>query len=89
METKVITSHVPLPLAQKIDKFAQQMDRSRGWIVKQALSRWVDAEEYHHQMTLEGMADVEAGRVVDHEEVAAWLDSLDTDAPLPRPRPKQ
>lgn len=32
-----------------------------------------------------GQADIEAGRVVPHEEVGRWLDSLDTDSPLPPP----
>lgn len=34
MNTKVITAHVPLPLAEKIDQIAARMERSRGWIVK-------------------------------------------------------
>lgn len=36
--TKVLTAHVPLPLAEKVDQMAVRLDRSRGWIVKQALS---------------------------------------------------
>jgi predicted transcriptional regulator len=36
-------------------------------------------------MTLEALADVDAGHVVDHAEVEAWLDSLDTQSPLPPP----
>ena len=45
METKVITAHVPLPLAEKVDELAARLERPRGWIVKQALSAWVDQEE--------------------------------------------
>jgi predicted transcriptional regulator len=37
-ETKVLTAHVPLPLAEKTDQMAARLDRSRGWIMKQALS---------------------------------------------------
>ena len=86
METKVITAHVPLPLAEKVDEMAARLERPRGWIVKQALAAWVDLEEERHRMTLEGLADIDAGRVVDHELVKAWADSLDTDNPLPLPR---
>lgn len=35
-----------------------------------------------------GRAAVAEGRVVPHEEVRAWLLSLGTDKPLPRPKPK-
>ena len=84
-ETKVITAHLPLPLADKIDQLAARLERSRGWIVKQALSAWVDQEEERNRLTREAMAEVETGRVIDHQAVQAWADSLDTDTPLPPP----
>ena len=85
-ETKVLTAHVPLQLAEKIDQFAARLDRSRGWIVKQALTAWVDQEEEHSRLTREGLADVDAGRVIDNQAVLAWAESLSTDQPLPVPR---
>ncbi|WP_316975846.1 CopG family ribbon-helix-helix protein [Shumkonia mesophila] len=86
METKVLTAHVPLALAEKVDRLAARLERPRGWIVKQALAAWVDQEEERRRLTLEALADVDAGHVVDHREVQAWADSLDTDDPLPAPR---
>lgn len=86
MDTKVITAHVPLPLADKVDELAVRLERSRGWIVKQALSAWVEQEEARRQLTLEALADVDAGRVIDHQAVQAWARSLDTDEQLPLPR---
>ena len=84
-ETRVITSHVPRPLADQVDALAARLERSRGWIVKQALADFVALEERRYRMTLEALADVDAGRGVDHAEVEAWIDSLDTDRPLPPP----
>jgi predicted transcriptional regulator len=78
MATKVLTAHVPVDLARKVDKLAERLERSRGWIVKQALSAWVDQEEERHRLTLEGLADVDAGRVIDHQAVQAWAESLET-----------
>jgi predicted transcriptional regulator len=86
METKVLTAHVPLPLAEKVDEMAARLERPRGWIVKQALSAWIEQEEERRRLTLEALADVDAGRVIDHQAVAAWADSLGTDDPLPLPR---
>lgn len=86
MNTKVLTAHVPIPLAEKIDQIAARMERSRGWIVKQALSAWVDQEEERRRMTLEGMADVETGLVIEHQSVLAWAESLSTNTPLSVPR---
>jgi len=84
--TKVLTAHVPLPLAEKVDQVAARLERSRGWIVKQALSAWIDQEEERSRLTREALADVDAGRVIDHQAVQAWADSLSTADPLPIPR---
>jgi predicted transcriptional regulator len=86
METKVLTAHVPLPLAEKVDELAARIERSRGWIVKQALAAWIDQEEERYRLTLEALADVDAGHVIDQQAVRAWADSLGTDKPLPLPR---
>jgi len=85
-ETKVLTAHVPMPLANKVDQLAARLERSRGWVIKQALSAWVEQEEQRRRLTQEALADVDAGQVIDHQAVQAWADSLDTDEPLPVPR---
>jgi predicted transcriptional regulator len=84
--TKVLAAHVPLPLAEKVDRMAERLERSRGWIMKQALSAWLDQEEERGRLTREALADVDAGRVIDHQAVQAWADRLGTDEPLPVPR---
>jgi predicted transcriptional regulator len=83
--TKVVTAHLPIDLANKLDELAARDERSRGWIVKQALAAWIDQEEERHRLTLEALASVDAGQVIDHERVLAWVDSLGTDNPLPPP----
>ena len=85
-ETKVLTAHVPIPLAEKVDQMAARLERSRGWIMKQALSAWIDQEEERSRLTREALDDVDAGRVIDHQAVQAWADSLSSDTPLPVPR---
>lgn len=86
MNTKVLTAHVPMPLAEKIDQLATRLERSRSWIVKQALTAWVDQQEERRNLTLEALADVDAGRVVDHQAVQAWAASLSADTPLTVPQ---
>ena len=75
-KTRVITAHVPVTLAEKVDEVAERLDRSRGWVMREALDAWVALEEARHAMTLEALADVDAGRTVDHDAVKAWVDSL-------------
>ena len=85
-ETRVLTAHVPLPLAEKVDLLATRLERSRGWIIKQALAAWIKQEEERNRLTQEALADVDAGHVIDHQAIQAWADSLSTDSPLPVPR---
>ncbi|MCS1674822.1 ribbon-helix-helix domain-containing protein [Escherichia coli] len=84
--TKVITAHVPLPMADKVDQMAARLERSRGWVIKQALSAWLAQEEERNRLTLEALDDVTSGQVIDQQAVQAWSDSLSTDNPLPVPR---
>ena len=86
IDTKVLTAHVPLALAEKVDLLAARLERSRGWVLKQALAAWVDQEEERSRLTREAMADVDAGRVIDHQAVQAWAESLETEQPLAIPR---
>ncbi len=70
-DTKVITAHVSLPMAEKLDELAARLERSRGWIIKQVLATWIDQEEERSRLTREALADVDQGRVVDHQSVLA------------------
>jgi len=77
MNTRVVTAHIPTELAEQIDQLAERLDRPKGWIVKQALISWVELEAKRYQLTLEGLADVDAGRLVDHASIDAWAKNLD------------
>jgi predicted transcriptional regulator len=85
-KTKVLTAHVPVPLAEKVDLLAARLERSRGWIMRQALSAWVEQEEERNRLTREALADVDAGSVIDYQAVQAWADNLHADIPMPVPR---
>lgn len=76
IETRVITSHIPIGLAEQVDALATRLDRSKGWVVKQALADFLALEEQRHQMTLEALADVDAGRVIQHADMEQWFDDV-------------
>lgn len=85
-DTRTLTAHVPVDLAEKIDIVASRLDRSRNWVIKQALAGWIEQEEMHHRLTLEALEDVDSGQVIDHTTVQAWAKSLSTAHPLAVPR---
>lgn len=81
-KTRPITARVPEELAQKLDLIAERLGRSSDWIVEQALYIWIDREEERYRKTRAALADVDAGRVIDHLCVQAWADSLSSDPPM-------
>ncbi|HGW5371065.1 TPA: CopG family ribbon-helix-helix protein [Pseudomonas aeruginosa] len=86
-KTRSVTAHIPVGLAKRVDEIAERLERSKNWIVKQALSAWLDQEEEHSRLTREALTDVDAGRVIDHQAVqACWAESLSRDTPRPVPR---
>ena len=89
MTTQTVTAHIPKELVARVDAMAAMQDRPRGWVVKQALADWVATEEERHQMTLEALAEADAGFGIPHEEVSIWLKNLGTDNPLPRPEARK
>lgn len=86
MSDRVLTAHISRQLAEKVDELAATMDRPRGWIMKEALELYVDLERKRHALTLEALADVDAGHTVDHSEIAAWAATLSGRPPTRRKR---
>jgi len=84
--TRSVTAHVPVDLADRIDEIATRLERSKNWIVRQALADWLDQEEERNRLTREALADVDAGHVIDHQAISEWAESLSTDSPMPAPR---
>ncbi len=78
-KTEEFTTHLPQPMAEKIDRLAARIDRPRSWVIHQALLAWIELEEQHTRLTEEALADVDAGRVLDHETVQSWAGSLNSD----------
>ena len=85
MTTQTVTAHIPKELVARVDAMAAFEDRPRGWVVKQALADWVDMAEERQRMLQEAFDDVDAGRLIPHEDMVGWAASLDTDTPMPLP----
>jgi predicted transcriptional regulator len=76
MQTRTVTAHIPIELAEQVDAAAERLERPRGWIVKQALQNWISLEERRHQMTLEALEAVKEGNLIDHDVIEKWAAGL-------------
>ncbi|QGU13181.1 MULTISPECIES: CopG family ribbon-helix-helix protein [Leclercia] len=66
---QTISAQIPVELALAIEKLAQELDRSKSWIIKEALTFMLAERERRHNDIVRGLADVDAGRVVSHSEI--------------------
>lgn len=66
---RVVTANLPAELVSKLDAIAHRIDRSKSWIIRQALAEWLAEEQRRHELTLEALKDFDEGRTFSHEEV--------------------
>lgn len=79
---------MPDELLVRLEATAGQMRRSKGWVIKDALEEYLKREELKQkrdQQTLSALADFDAGRLVDGEEVMSWLESWGGEDEQPAP----
>ncbi len=60
----------------QLDELAAEMDRSRSYLIAEAVREFVEREYAYLLHVREGEADVQAGRTLSGEEVRGWLDEL-------------
>lgn len=73
---QTISAQVPAELALAVDNLAAELDRSKSWVIKEALMAMLAERERRHQGILKGLADVEAGRVVSQSEIMDFANRL-------------
>jgi predicted transcriptional regulator len=76
IKDSVLSVRIESEVLGQLDELAVEMDRSRSYLIAQAVREFVEREYAHLLAVREGEADIAAGRRVPHEKVAAWADGL-------------
>ena len=66
---RVVTAKLPDELVTQMDEIADRIDRSKSWIVRQAVTEWLAEEQRRFELTLEALKSVDEGRTYTQEEV--------------------
>ena len=72
-------------LQEKLGALATALDRPRSWVIEQAVAAYVEQQAWQLAAIDAGIAAADAGRVVPHDAVAAWVRSWDSPEELPPP----
>jgi RHH-type rel operon transcriptional repressor/antitoxin RelB len=70
-DTVVLTVCIPVALQQQLDTVAQAMERSRAWVITQALEHFVAVQAWQVEAIHKALAEADAGDFATVEEIAA------------------
>lgn len=70
---RVVTAKLPDDLVSEMDEVAGRIDRSKSWIVRQAVAEWLAEERRRYELTLEAMKSVDEGRSFTQEEIEKYF----------------
>ena len=76
------TIRLPADQEETLEQLAQQLQRSKSWIINQALTDYAakqKLEQTRWNQTLEAMESAAQGKVMEADEVHTWLESWGTD----------
>ena len=73
MQPVPVTVRLDHEVCDQLDTLAEQMGRPRAWIIKEAIAQYLERETWCLAQVQKGLDDVEAGRVISHEGMAARL----------------
>jgi predicted transcriptional regulator len=75
--------------ASRLADLARSTGQSETFLAELAINQFGEVAQWQLDAIDEGIAAAAAEQTVEHADVKAWIDSLATDRPLPRPRSKQ
>ena len=76
MSSQTITIRTESNTVEKISSIAQAMDRSRNWVIEDALKQYIDQQAWYIDGIQKAQASLAEGKGIPHEEVMAEISEL-------------
>jgi len=71
MEKQTISLRLDSDKVDALDALADSMDRNRTYLISQAVLAYLETQQWHLEQIKAGIADADAGRVLEHRMVKA------------------
>jgi predicted transcriptional regulator len=71
MEKQTVTFRLESDKVAALDALAGSMERDRTYLLSEAVRAYLETQEWHLEQIRAGLAEADAGRVVDHGKVKA------------------
>ena len=85
-KTAPVSVRLEPALNDQVTAIATALDRPKSWVIEQAVRDFVAVQEWQLAAIDEGIRAADAGRVVAHEGVVAWVQSWGRPDELPTPK---
>ena len=75
-------------IRDRLERLSELKHRSAHWLMKEAIARYLEQEEYTEKLNHETLArwkEAESGKIVSHDAVSQWLDTWGDDEESDRP----
>ena len=76
MSNQTITIRTKSDTVEKISAIAEAMDRSRNWVIEDALKQYIDQQAWYIEGIQGAQVSLKAGKGIPHEEVMAESSEL-------------
>ena len=76
MAAKSITIRTESDVVEKLSALAKSMDRSRNWVIEDALKQYIEQQARYVEGIEQAMASLEHGEGIAHEDLMAEMDAL-------------
>ena len=77
---KATTVRIEDDMLGRIDCLANTLSRSRAWVIKQAIGKFLEYEEWFVKEVENGIKEIEQGEVATDDEVTASFNKWGVDA---------
>jgi predicted transcriptional regulator len=71
MEKQTVSFRLASDAVSALDALADSLDRDRTYLLGEAVQAYLDTQQWHLEQIRAGIADADAGRVIDHRKVKA------------------
>ncbi len=76
MTTEAFTIRTESNIVHQLDDIASSLDRSRNYLVNQAIKEYLDAHTWQINKVIKGLEAADKGKLVDHATVMQVMGSL-------------
>jgi len=85
-KTAPVSVRLEAALNDQVTAIAAALDRPKSWVIEQAVRDFVAVQEWQLAAIDEGIKEADAGRVIAHDDVVAWVQSWGQPDELPMPK---